>query len=70
MSMILYGCGFNAHGQLTNSSIDDHPQDIFRLQRLQCAHSIRILYVGWADTLCSFSPLLLISLPLIQTTVY
>lgn len=54
MPVALYACGFNAHGQLTGESIEDHPSDISRPQCLLTADSVRVIYAGWADTLCEF----------------
>ena len=49
--MDLYACGFNAHRQLGSNGAPS--KDRLRLQRI-CGGSdtIRVLFAGWADTLC------------------
>ncbi len=51
MSRSLWACGFNAHGQLTGEDVEDLPHDVYEPRRLLIATSIRILFLGWADTL-------------------
>ncbi|KAI9681347.1 MAG: hypothetical protein M1817_002630 [Caeruleum heppii] len=51
MTLELYACGFNAHGQLTGASVDEPPVDLTRFQHVLTASSIRILYAAWSETL-------------------
>ncbi|KAI9753273.1 MAG: hypothetical protein M4579_005246 [Chaenotheca gracillima] len=51
MPVELYACGFNAYGQLNGTSVEKAPTDLLKPELVLSAKDIRVLYVGWADSL-------------------
>ncbi len=52
--MDLYGCGFNAHCQLSLSAVQDgSADDLHTFLRLASGESVRVLFAGWTETVCA-----------------
>lgn len=55
MSVELYACGFNAHQQLVDDESEKGPYDVDQFRCIVAAEDVKLLYAGWADTLCEES---------------
>jgi hypothetical protein len=55
----LYGCGYNAHGQLSGERAENYPPDLLHPQCLLVAETIRVIYAGWGDTVCEFADIII-----------
>jgi hypothetical protein len=49
-SMVLLGCGFNAHGQLNGRDTADEVDDRKSFTRLAVSSNIRVIFAGWSTT--------------------